>query len=405
MEVTAIMVVASMLVASASIGNFSRCVRCSRYSAKLAMSTCPRIVSPMHILGFFLCKIISNSILWYTYTMIDIRENILLSEYTTTHLGGRATYFAECNTAKEVREALVFAKENDVAMHILGGGSNTLFSDDGFDGLVLHVNIRGISFDGDTATAGAGEVWDDFVRECVKKGLAGIEALSGIPGTVGAVPVQNVGAYGCEVSNTIFSVQAIYVETGELVMFPNKECEFGYRTSRFKTKDRGLYVLTGVVFKLEKGGLPKISYPALEERLGTADLSIRDVRKTVLEIREEKSLSYNEDDPHSHSCGSFFENHVMSVDDFEIFKKQHGENIPFFLNEDRVTIPVAWLIELAGFEKGFRKGGVGISPKHTLALVNYDGTTEELLSLAADIQKGVKKKFAIDLRREPVVVA
>jgi len=347
---------------------------------------------------------------------------IKLANLTTIKLGGEANQFVECISSKDILDALKYAKENNLKIWILGGGSNTIFPDKGFNGLVIKVKLKGMEFKGSgdsvIATAGAGENWDEFVSFCTRKGLAGIEALSGIPGNVGAAPIQNIGAYGAEVGDTISCVKAIDRETLEEVEFANDECMFKYRNSRFKKADKDRYIIISVEFRLIKEGVPIIRYPQLQKQvaekfgdeLGSGGEAIRAVREIVLKLRKNKSMVVDNDDPNSQSCGSFFTNPILSHDEFRLleqkFRAADGEGeIPTFPAEDEdVKVPAAWLIEQAGFEKGFKHKGAGISEKHTLALVNYGGKTSDILELADLIQNKVLQKFGVELEKEPVVV-
>lgn len=351
-----------------------------------------------------------------------ISPNILLAPWTTIGLGGTAQWFAECNNDEQVRDALRFARTHRLSFHILGGGSNTIFADEGFAGLVLRVAHTGLTFedDGDcaVATVAAGIVWDEFVQSCLSRGLAGIECLSGIPGCVGATPIQNVGAYGQEVSDTILFVTAIDVHTFEEVKFRGSDCGFGYRESRFKSSDADKYIITGVTFRLRKDGRPDIRYPELracvESSIAHNDLqagepSLASVRNAVLALRKKKSMVIDAGDPDSRSVGSFYVNPVLSVSHFKHVQdhwrdRGHPEAIPTFASGPDLKIPAAWLVEHSGFRKGYRKGNVGISRNHALALVNYGGSTRELLALSCEIEAAVLENFSIRLRREPVVV-
>lgn len=365
--------------------------------------------------------------------MINILENISLAKYTSIKLGGKAKFFCGCKTEKELTECLDYAKEEDLKIHFLGGGSNTIFSDDGFDGLVIKIDIKGITIHNDfkdniILKAGAGEDWDGFVKYCVENKFTRVECLSGIPGSVGATPIQNVGAYGQEVKDTIIFVKTIDRATYKPVMFANEDCLFGYRTSRFKTIDKDKYIVTEVLFKLRKNGKPEIKYPELEKQLKSKfenELTPADVRNAVLELRKKKSMVLDDADPDSVSCGSFFVNPVLSESDFNLLcsriengklKKENGKTgngnmedsnnimIPHFKADKGVKLSAAWLIENAGFKKGYSKNCVGISGKHSLALVNRGGTTDELLKLAEEIQAKVFDKFGIVLVKEPVIV-
>ena len=350
-----------------------------------------------------------------------IREHELLAPYTTFRLGGPARFFADCRTESDLTDALDFADARGLAVHILGGGSNTIFRDDGFAGLVAHLMMGALdwrdSADGAEVTAAAGVKWDVLVAESVKRGLSGIECLSGIPGTVGATPIQNVGAYGQEVADTVVRVACLNRATRGKVEFRAQDCGFGYRTSRFKRADRDRFVVLGVTFRLSKSGPREIRYPELERAvrqaggLGgrSAGEGLALVRDVVLALRAGKAMVLDANDPNTRSAGSFFTNPVLSRAAFAAFATraeslQIGGTIPSFPADGGFKVPAAWLVEQAGFSKGQRSGGVGISQRHALALVNYDGTSAELLAFAAEIEKGVFERFGIRLEREPVAV-
>lgn len=354
--------------------------------------------------------------------MTEFLENFPLANLTTFKLGGNARYFTECRNTDGMLDAIRFAESKNIRYHILGGGSNTIFSDDGFDGLVLKIASRGIQFvrepDGVMIVAAAGEQWDDVVKFCIRSGLGGVECLSGIPGLVGATPIQNVGAYGQEVAETILEVKAIDLLTLRTVRFRNSECRFGYRRSRFNQEDTGKFIITEVAFKLNTVVQPEIRYPELRsfiassietEKLASGTEKLEAVRNAVLALRRKKSMVIDESDPNSQSAGSFFKNPVLTKDKFDHLldlcrKNGIEDSPPTFPSGEGVKVPAAWLLEKAGFQKGFRKGGVGVSANHTLALVNYGGTTKELLLLAEEIQSAIVQKFGILLEREPVLV-
>ena len=347
--------------------------------------------------------------------MPEISENIPLKNYTSIKLGGNAKLFCECKAESDLFGCLKYAGSNNVIIQILGGGSNTVFSDEGFDGLVIKVGLKGIKIHNDFKNhviikAAAGEEWDDFVKYCIKNNFSGVECLSGIPGSVGATPIQNVGAYGQEVKDTIIFVKAIDRETYKPTMFSNEDCLFGYRTSRFKTIDKDKFIVTEVMFKLKKDGKPEIKYPELDKYLKSKtekDSSLGDVRNAVMELRKKKAMVLDEDEPDSVSCGSFFVNPVLSKEEFDNLCAKlniNSDNIPNYLTESGMKLSAAWLIENAGFVKGYTKNGVGISNKHSLALVNRGGTTKDLLKLAEEIQSKVFDKFGIVMVKEPVVV-
>ncbi|HLD26299.1 MAG TPA: UDP-N-acetylmuramate dehydrogenase [Candidatus Andersenbacteria bacterium] len=341
------------------------------------------------------------------------QENVALAQYTNIGLGGPARFFVSIHEAKDLTEALVAAQQRNLPVHILGGGSNTVFADQGFDGLVIHIALRGIDWrpQGESmlVTVGAGEDWDALVAETVARNLAGLECLSGIPGVVGATPMQNVGAYGQQVSDVITNVTVLDRTTLTEHNFSNADCQFGHRDSLFKSSAVDRFVITSVTYRLTPSGPPTLKYPQVQAVVGSSP-SLSEVREAVLTLRRQKSMVADPQDPHSRSCGSFFVNPVMSDSELQSLIRRYralgGEDdVPVFIEGDLLKVPAAWLIEHAGFAKGTRRGGVGISPNHALGLVNYDGTTQELLSLASDVQQGVLKKFGLRLVLEPVVVA
>jgi UDP-N-acetylmuramate dehydrogenase len=349
---------------------------------------------------------------------LKIQQNIILSQYTTLQLGGEAKLFCECTSIEEIKGALHFAKVNNHRLQILGGGSNTIFSDDGFDGVVLKVNYNGISYaeDGNDilVTANAGVDWEKFTATCVEKGYAGVECLSGIPGLAGAVPIQNVGAYGQEVKDTIEHVSVVERDTMKEKIFTNAECRFSYRQSRFKSDDAGKFVVTGVTFRLRKNGRPTINYPEVKKIIDShIDLpsladgreSLNAVRNIVLSLRKKKSMVIDPNDPNTKSVGSFFMNPVVDNNRLLDIRNRwneigDGTLMPVFSSEEKTKIPAAWLIEKSGFKKGYMMNGSGISENHTLALVNRGGTTTSLLMLAEEIRNGVEQRFGVKLEYE-----
>lgn len=350
---------------------------------------------------------------------LKIRENVPLAPLTTIKIGGKARFFVRATEEEEVIEAFNFAKKNEFKIFILGGGSNILVSDKGFDGLVLQIALKGISFHKKkenivSVKVGAGEDWDEFVNLCVEKNFAGIECLSGIPGFVGGTPIQNVGAYGQEVSETITSVRVFDRKSGELLEFSNSDCCFQYRQSIFNTSEKDRFIVLSVNYSLIENGDPKIVYKDLQNFFGDRKPTLSETRKAVLQIRASKSMVINENDPNSRSIGSFFKNPVVSTEEFEkiknsIIKKEivrKEEEIPLFkVDEKNVKIPAAWLIEKSGFTKGFVSGEVGISENHTLAIINRGtASAEDILGLKEKIQKLVETKFGISLQPEPIFV-
>ncbi|MDH4068893.1 MAG: UDP-N-acetylmuramate dehydrogenase [Ignavibacteria bacterium] len=341
-------------------------------------------------------------------------EQVPLSGVTTIGLGGPARLFAECTSTDHLIELLTYAEQENLPFIILGGGSNIVFPDAGFEGLVIRIAMKGITIrkSGGNAdlSAAAGEDWDPLVLRTVREKLAGFECLSGIPGLVGATPIQNVGAYGQEVSETIVSVEALDTRTKNVVEFSNEECEFGYRMSRFKGRDRGTYIITSVTFRLTDGGGPSLRYEELISVLKERpDPDLGTVRNAVLSLRRRKSMLIDPLDPNSRSVGSFFTNPVIPKDEYERmadrWKRDGNEGtIPFFSDGERVKVPAAWLVEHAGFSRGMRRGRVGLSTHHALALVNLGGSTTELLAFADEIKRSVHTRFSILLEPEPTIV-
>lgn len=336
--------------------------------------------------------------------MIDVRQNVPLAGLTTLKIGGNARFFVVAETEGHIAEAFEFASDQDLALFVLGGGSNVLISDKGFDGLVLQVALKGITTDDATITAAAGENWDEFVAYCVQNNLAGVECLSGIPGFVGGTPVQNVGAYGQEVSEAIVAVRCFDRETREFVTLSNSDCGFTYRKSIFNSTTRDRYIVLSVTFALQPDGEAKVVYKDLLEHFKGHQPTLSETRDAVLAIRRSKSMVIDETDPNSKSAGSFFKNPVVEREKLD--KIRNGfEHVPSFDFGDKVKIPAAWLIENAGFSKGFALGNAGISTNHTLALVNRgNASAGEMLSLKNEIQTAVEAKFGITLTPEPVFV-
>jgi len=318
-------------------------------------------------------------------------------------LGGPARYWAECASLDEMRACLTWAAGAGLPVQVLGGGSNVLFADAGYSGLVLKVGLRGVVFNGATVEVAAGEDWDGLVQCCVERGLAGVECLSGIPGSVGATPIQNVGAYGQEVKDTIVAVRVLDRQTLAEVAFAPAECDFAYRQSRFKGADRDRFIVTAVTYRLDAGGQPQIRYPELRRHLSGEHPTLATVRDAVLALRRRKSMVIDPQDPNSRSVGSFFLNPVIDAEAFAALKGRYPR-IPHFPAAAGVKVPAAWLVEQAGFHKGLQRGAVGISQRHALALVNRGGTTRQVLALAAEIRDAVEQTFGIRLEREPVLV-
>lgn len=342
-------------------------------------------------------------------TDLDIQENISLAPYTTMKIGGRARFFVKALNENDVVEALRFAVDRGLEVFVLGGGSNVLISDNGFDGLVLRIAMQGIESyekqDSVFLTVQAGEDWERFVEYCVSRGLAGIECLSGIPGSVGGTPVQNVGAYGQEVSQSIVSVKCLDRQTMKIVDLDNKACGFSYRKSIFNSDKFGRFIVFGVTYELKRNGEPKIEYKDLREHFAGEKPTLSEVRDAVLAIRRSKSMVIDPNDPDSRSAGSFFKNPIVPLEMYEAIRSTFPAAPSFAYDDRSVKVPAAWLIEKAGFSKGFALGNAGISSKHTLAIINRkDASSAEILALKNKIQAAVRDKFGIELRPEPVFV-
>lgn len=333
---------------------------------------------------------------------------------TTLGVGGPSRWYAEAQTAEELRAAVEWAGECRLPLFILGGGSNVVISDAGWPGLTLRVGLRGVKQwnEGrrEIFEVAAGEDWDALVARAVEANCAGVECLSGIPGTVGGTPVQNVGAYGQEVSETIVGVRALELVTGAFRDFANSDCGFGYRTSRFNTTDRGKFVITRVRYSLTPGGTAKIEYADLKRRFAGQDgVSLADAREAVREIRRGKAMLLVDGDEDCRSAGSFFKNPVVELESYEriaVLIANKGLIPPKYpAGDGRVKLAAAWLVEQSGFARGFTMGRVGISRRHALAIVNRGGATAaEVVALKDRIQGGVKETFGVELAPEPVFV-
>jgi UDP-N-acetylmuramate dehydrogenase len=346
-----------------------------------------------------------------------IAENVSLAPLTSLELGGRARYYLEAKDDDSVASALAWAREAGVPAIVLGGGSNVVVADDGVDALVIRLAQRGIVHDPvvpGRVSAAAGEPWDPFVERMVQANLAGLECLSGIPGTVGATPIQNVGAYGQEVSDTLESVRVLDRETLEERVFAAAECDLGYRSSRFRHAQE--FVVLGVTFRLEPGGRPTLRYPELQRAVeDDADgrPTLQSVRETVLRLRAGKSMVIRPDDPNRRSAGSFFVNPIVTDEEAEEVRRravaagvvETPDQVPAFPagEEGRTKLSAGWLVDHGGFSKGTRRGPVGISSAHALALVHHGGgTAADLVRLAREVRSGVCERFGVTLRPEPV---
>ena len=335
--------------------------------------------------------------------MLRINTSVPLAPLTTFRLGGPARFLARARSAEELGEAFDLGRQKCLATFVLGGGSNVVFADAGFDGLVIKVDLRGREFvdgvDSVLLRAAAGETWDDLVRDAVKRRLGGIENLSLIPGAMGGAVYQNIGAYGAELKGVLKSVQAFDTKTGQVRTMTNAECWFGYRDSVFQHEPE-LTVISATL-RLSRGAKPQLAYPDLQRRFaGKPEPSLCQVRRAVIKIRKGK-FPYAEG---LGNAGSFFKNPVLTARQFEGLLQRHPDLKSFPVGDGRVKVPAAQLIEKAGW-KGRRFGNVGVSERHSLVLVHYGrGTSSELLDLARRIVGDVEKRFGITLPPEVRIV-
>ena len=345
-----------------------------------------------------------------------VQENIPLAPRTTLQVGGAARYFVEAASAADIREAVTWARSRSLPLFILGGGSNLVVSDSGWPGLVLKIAIPGIEQHADDQgrkifEAGAGEEWDDFVAHAVAENCAGIECMSGIPGSVGGTPVQNVGAYGQEASESILRVQALDLTDMQTRTIPAKDCGFSYRSSIFNSTQKDRYIIQRVTYALTPGEAPSIRYADLQKHFSSwATLpTLAETREAVRTIRASKAMLITPGDEDCRSAGSFFKNPVLSQAEFGAVTQRAATRnltIPSYPAADsQRKVSAAWLVEHSGFTKGYTAGHVGISRKHALALVNRGGASAyEILQLKNTIQQQVHEQWGLHLEQEPVMV-
>lgn len=332
-----------------------------------------------------------------------------LASLTSLGLGGAATNLVHVDSAAALETVLRDLKRSLTPVYILGGGSNLVIADEGVHGTVVCVSIRGIEVhdlgEEVLVTAGAGEPWDEFVAKSVSNGWSGVECLSGIPGSVGATPIQNVGAYGVEIASVFESLTAYDRDEERFLEMRKADCAFGYRSSRFRQSDR--FVISSVTFRLRKDSR---SVPITYKELGSAlaldaqgKAPLLNVRETVIRLRRAKGMVLDPSDPESKSAGSFFTNPIVESSVAEALRAQHP-NMPTFPQDDgRTKLAAGWLIEQSGIKKGWTINGAGISSKHALALVNRGGTTRDLLHVASLVRQKVREKFGIELHPEPIL--
>jgi UDP-N-acetylmuramate dehydrogenase len=334
--------------------------------------------------------------------MLSIQENISLRPYNTFGIEAKARYFAEINQLTDVQIALELMNPQNIPLLILGGGSNVLFTKD-FEGLVLKMNMRGVEIINENTEhvwlkVGAGEGWHNFVKYCLSNNYGGVENLSLIPGTVGASPMQNIGAYGVELKEVFEELEAFHLQTLEIHRFNNSQCEFGYRESIFKREEKGNYLILSVTFKLSKNPCLNLSYGAIQEVLDemqVANPTIQDVSKAIVQIRSSKLPNPAE----IGNAGSFFKNPTIPTNQFQELLEKFPQ-MPSYPTENAVKIPAGWLIEQAGW-KGYRNADAGVHTKQALVLVNYGNAKGlEIKKLSKKIQESVQEKFGILLSTE-----
>jgi|SRR5579872_1444022 len=345
-----------------------------------------------------------------------LQEHVPLAPLTTFRIGGPAQFFVEARTSTEVAEAVIFAASRDLPLFVLGGGSNLVVADAGWPGLVLKIAVSGIEHGPDQDgkgmfDVGAGEPWDRFVSHAVAAHCAGVECLSGIPGSTGGTPVQNVGAYGQEVSETIENVEVFDCKQRQIRELCREACGFAYRSSIFNTSERGRFIILRVTYALIPGGQPHMEYADLKHYFAGRETlpTLAETREAVKQIRARKGMLIVEGDPDSRSAGSFFKNPVLSEAQHEDLRKRaEAKNLaipsyPALAKSHKVS--AAWLVEHSGFARGYGFGHVGISSKHALAIVNRgDGTADEVLALKDQIQQRVEEIWGVKLEAEPVFV-
>jgi UDP-N-acetylmuramate dehydrogenase len=367
---------------------------------------------------------------------VEVTQKVLLADYTTLRLGGPAGRFVTAGSEDELTSLVRAADADGEPVLVLGGGSNLVIADEGFPGTVVQVGAVGVEFaaDGDAVavTAAAGENWDGLVERCIAEGLSGVECLSGIPGLTGATPIQNVGAYGQEVAQVISSVSVYDRLLDSAVRMPASECDFGYRTSVFKRRAgagrgaelnpaaaTGRHVVLSVTFRLRADSLSApVRYGELSRRLGIAEDSrvpLADARAAVLQLRRGKGMVLDAADPDTRSAGSFFTNPVIPASQFADVAARYAARagggaaaVPHWAEGDgMIKLSAAWLIEQAGFSKGYPAAAAGarISTKHTLALTSPGGgSTADLVRLARQVRDGVLEAFGVRLLNEPALV-
>jgi UDP-N-acetylmuramate dehydrogenase len=344
-----------------------------------------------------------------------IQEHVPLAPLTTIKVGGPARYFVDAKAVSEICEAVTFARTGNLPLFVLGGGSNLVVSDGGWPGLVLKVGLAGIDERIENGKilfeAGAGEEWDKLVARTVAQNCAGIECLTGIPGSVGGTPVQNVGAYGQEVAETIHAILAFDLRDNQIRELCNEACGFSYRTSIFNTSEQGRYIVLRVTYALTPGGEPRVDYTDLKRYFSgwRGVPTLAETRDAVRQVRASKGMLISPGDDDSRSAGSFFKNPVLSPEQYQALSARAAAKnmrIPSYPALEALRkVSAAWLVEHSGFSKGFGDGRVGISRKHALAIVNRgEATAADVIAFQQHIQLRVEDVWGIRLHPEPVFV-
>lgn len=342
---------------------------------------------------------------------IEVQSNVPLAPHTTLRIGGFAKYFVVVKTEEELVDACIWANKKSVNTFVLGGGSNILISDNGFEGLVVLIDIKGREYEkgfdsnGVVVKVNSGELWDDFVEDLVSKGLSGAESLSGIPGKTGGAVVQNIGAYGHEISEIVEKVRFYDTEKEAFEECTGQECKFNYRQSIFKGDFNK--IITSVWFGLHKNNEPDLKYKELTEKFAGPKPTVKQIRQAVLEIRKTKSMVVDPSDPNSVSAGSFFKNPVVQKEVFNKVKEKFPDAPNWPQKDGSVKLSAGWLIENSGLPRGYvyKNGKVGLSQKHALAIINKGGAcASDVVEFSGFIQEKVKSTFGVKLELEVVFV-
>jgi len=341
---------------------------------------------------------------------MEIRENVDIKKYSTFKIGGQFRYFATIKSIEDIVEVFGFISKNNLKFFILGGGSNIVFSDGIIDIVALKMEIKGFDIVKETneyidIKIGAGEIWDEIVEKTVFMNLSGLEALSAIPGTVGSTPVQNVGAYGAEVKDTILEVEVFDIKSGLISTLSNKDCKFGYRDSVFKNEAKGKYIITAVIYRLNKTIVSSkvLSYPGVKKYFEENKIdnpTLKQVREAIIEIRKGKLPNPGE----IPNVGSFFKNPIVSSAIADRIKKEFPDAKFFPVDDKSTKIPAGWLIENAEL-KGKSFGNISVYDKNALVLINNgEATDKDVLDAKNQIIKIVGDKFGITLEQEPEII-